>query len=236
MGHHVLALMVLATIFAVGCANAAPPDTAKPKPAAVKQAAANAAASTATGGAPTPATAAVTPPAEHKPETSLYYIDFRLAQNGLVGHTYIAHGRLGGNGRPASAQYVDYHPEGGFGGYVAGFVTPMTPVMQPAKETLAAKVLDSYRLTLTAKDYRKLTKLLAEIRASRRPWTAFGYNCNDLLADAARALGLSAPMTNAPPSQFLPTLRAMNGSVTSPSRIGRAPATGTTGSQSAAVY
>jgi hypothetical protein len=231
MKQRVFTLAFFAMIAAVGCANAEPPEVNKPQAAALKQAAASTDAQVTSGTAR--ATNAAAPAAEQKADTSLYYIDFRVAQDGVVGHTYIAHGRLGSNGRPASVQYVDYHPEGGFGGYLAGFIAPITPVMQPAKETLASKVIDSYRLTLSAKDYRKLTKLLAEIRASRRPWTAFGYNCNDLLADAARALGLSAPMTNIAPYQFIPTLRSMNGAVTSPARVGVAPARG---SQSATVY
>jgi hypothetical protein len=224
MGHRVLTLAIFAMIAAIGCANAAPPDAVKSKSAAVKQAAASATAPPAGGG--------VAAPGEHKPEVSLYYVDFRVVQDGVVGHTYMAHGRLGGNRRPVSAQYVDYHPEGGFGGYIAGFIAPITPVMQPTKATLASTIVDSYRLTLSARDYRKLTKLLAEIRASGRPWTAFGYNCNDLLADAARALGLSAPVSNIAPYQFIPTLRALNGSVTSLAQAARAPAVR---SQSAAV-
>ena len=196
-------------------AHANPPTADLSKTSAVAQPA-DVTAATTSGSAP----AAATGPAEQKADSSLYYIDFRVAQDGVVGHTYIAHGRLGANGRPATAQYVDYHPEGGFGGYLAGFIAPIAPVMQPAKETLAARVVDSYRMTLSAKDYRKLTKLLAEIRASRRPWTAFGYNCNDLLADAARALGMSAPMTNIAPYQFIPTLREMNQSILAAARGG----------------
>jgi hypothetical protein len=196
-------------VAAFGCtASANPPAADLSKTSAITQPADAAAATSGSA------------PAEQKADTSLYYVDFRVAQDGVVGHTYIAHGRLGANGRPATAQYVDYHPEGGFGGYLAGFIAPIAPVMRPAKETLASRVVDNYRVTLSARDYRKLTKLLSEIRASRRPWTAFGYNCNDLLADAARALGMSAPMTNIAPYQFIPTLREMNQSILAAARGG----------------
>jgi len=226
MGHRVFAFAILAVIAAVGCANAAPPEAEKSKPSAIKQAAASATAPAATSGTiPTAATTTEPAAVEPKAEASRYYIDFRASQDGAVGHTYIAYGRLGGNGRPATAQYADYHPAGGFAGYVAGFVVPIAPVMVPTKETLSSKVVDSYRVTLSANNYGKLTKLIARIRASGRSWTAFGYNCNDFLADAARALGLQAPATNITPYQFLPALRAMNEPGRSRSPAGVAPAT-----------
>jgi hypothetical protein len=151
------------------------------------------------------ATAAV-----QKSLATLYYIDFRAVEDGLVGHTYIAYGRLDSNGQPASAQYADYHPDNGVAGYVMGFMVPITAVMRPTEETLRGNIVDSFQVTLQPQQYVELIKLIAQTDAARRPWTAFGYNCNDFLADAARAIGLNAPMTNVAPYHFLPLLRSMN--------------------------
>ena len=150
-------------------------------------------------------------PAVQRSLATLYYIDFRAVEDGLVGHTYIAYGRLDGNGRPASAQYADYHPDNGFAGYVMGFMVPITAVMRPTEETLRGNIVDNFQVTLRPEEYVELIKLIAQMDAARRLWTAFGYNCNDFLADAARAVGLDAPMTNIAPYHFIPLLRSTNG-------------------------
>jgi hypothetical protein len=43
-----------------------------------------------------------------------YYVEFRVAVDGVYGHSYIAYGRLNALGRPATATYADIHPTGDF--------------------------------------------------------------------------------------------------------------------------
>jgi hypothetical protein len=203
MGYRYSAIAAIAVAAMFSCAvNAAPQTSGARQTSGVAHKAAHAAAP------------AMSKSAMSKSVPTLYYVDFRAIEDGLVGHTYIAYGRLDSNGQPASAQYADYHPDNGFAGYVMGFVVPITAIMQPTAETLHAKIADSYRVTLRPQDYLELIKLISQTSASRRPWTAFGYNCNDLLADAARAVGLNAPITNLAPYHFLPMLRSMNDETT----------------------
>ena len=208
MGYRYSAIATIAVAAMFSCAvDAAPQKSGARQTTGVAHKAAHAA-------APAMSKSAMSKSAMSKSAPTLYYVDFRAIEDGLVGHTYIAYGRLDSNGRPASAQYADYHPDNGFAGYVMGFVVPMTAIMQPTAETLHANIVNSYRVTLRPQDYLELIKLISQTSASRRPWTAFGYNCNDLLADAARAVGLDAPITNLAPYHFLPMLRSMNDETT----------------------
>ena len=41
-----------------------------------------------------------------------YYVEFRVAVDGVYGHSYIAYGHLNSLGRAATATYADIHPTG----------------------------------------------------------------------------------------------------------------------------
>ena len=41
-----------------------------------------------------------------------YYVEFRVAVDGVYGHSYIAYGHLDSLGRAATATYADIHPTG----------------------------------------------------------------------------------------------------------------------------
>ena len=43
-----------------------------------------------------------------------YYVEFRVAVDGVYGHSYIAYGHLDSLGRVATATYADIHPTGDF--------------------------------------------------------------------------------------------------------------------------
>jgi hypothetical protein len=143
-------------------------------------------------------------------EPCAFYIEFRVAQNGVYGHSYIAYGRLNGKGWPVTVEYADVHPVGGFTNMVLGHFFPIPAETQPEEETLRRNVTTAYRRTLGAQDYEKLTAAVASARAACRWWNVFAYNCNDFVAEVARAIGLRTPRTIARPYEFIPALRELN--------------------------
>jgi len=137
-----------------------------------------------------------------------YYIEFRVAVDGVYGHSYIAYGRL--SGQPATATYADIHPTGDIPSMVLGHFFPMNAATSPEKDTLRFTIANRFRRPLTATEYDRLKSIVAHIRAARHAWSVLGYNCNDFVADVARGLGMRTPTTLLLPYNFIPELQAMN--------------------------
>jgi hypothetical protein len=157
-------------------------------------------------------------------EAFAFYVEFRVAQNGVYGHSYLAFGRLSGSGWPATVEYADVHPIGGFTNMVLGHFIPIPAETLPEEETLRRNVTSAYRRTLSAHEYEKLTAAIARARAACRWWNVFAYNCNDFVAEMARAIGLRTPRTIARPYEFIPALRELNEPVQTSAREQSAPA------------
>jgi hypothetical protein len=138
------------------------------------------------------------------------YVEFRVARNGVYGHSYVVHGDLGPTGQPATLSYADVHPNGGFLSMVPGHFIPVPASTTPLEDTLRREVTCAYRRGLTDIEYQAVDDAIARIRASRRSWAVLGYNCNDFCADVARAIGLRTPSTLMRPYRFIPALRRMN--------------------------
>jgi len=139
-----------------------------------------------------------------------YYIEFRVAVDGVYGHSYIAYGRLNALGRPATATYADIHPTGDIPSMVLGHFIPMDAATSPEKDTLGLKIAGRFRRLLTATEYTRLKTIIARVRAARHAWSVLGYNCNDFVADVARAIGMRTPTTLLLPYDFIPELQVMN--------------------------
>jgi len=140
-----------------------------------------------------------------------YYIDFRVAQIGAYGHSYVAYGRLNGNGKPASAQYADLHPRGNYAVMALGHVLPVPANTVWDPDVLKLPVASSYRRRLSASDYQKLLAAIKRANANKNPyWNAISNNCNHYVAELARAIGLKAPNDFQVSYAFIPALRAMN--------------------------
>jgi len=139
-----------------------------------------------------------------------YYIEFRVAVDGVYGHSYIAYGRLSAVGQPATTTYADIHPTGEIPSMVLGHFFPMSAATSPEKDTLGFKIASRFRRSLTATEYDRLKSIIARIRAARHTWSVLGYNCNDFVADVARGLGMRTPTTLSLPYNFIPELQAMN--------------------------
>ena len=143
-----------------------------------------------------------------------YYVEFRAADIGVYGHSYIAYGRLGANGRPASVQYADFHPEGGNLGLVAGHLLPVVGDVTPEKETPSLPLSTVFRRTLTAAEYKRVTAAIRDAHANTRVWNALAYNCNSFVANVAQAIGMKTPPTILFASAFIPALRDLNATPT----------------------
>lgn len=153
-----------------------------------------------------------------------YYVEFRVAENGLYGHSYIAYGPLTAMGQPASAVYADLHPTGELPSLLLGHFIPMKAATTPARATPRRKVASRYLRLLTVMEYQKLLAVVARARAERHEWSIVGYNCNDFVAEVARGIGLQTPNTLVLPYEFIPELQAMNESApvarTGPEAVG----------------
>ena len=139
-----------------------------------------------------------------------YYVEFRVAVDGVYGHSYIAYGRVDSLGRPATATYADIHPTGDLPSMVLGHFLPMEAATSPEKATLHYEIASRFRRPLTAAEYGKLQSVIARIRAARHSWSVLAYNCNDFVADVARGMGMQSPTTLLLPYDFIPRLQVIN--------------------------
>jgi hypothetical protein len=143
-------------------------------------------------------------------DAAVYYVEFRVAENGVYGHSYLAHGRLGAGCRPQTALFADIHPIGGFASTMLGHFFPISAVTEPTAETLQRRITSLYRRPLSHREYQSLTVAIGRTREAGRRWNVIAYNCNDFLADVARAIGLRTPRTLMRPYEFIPALRELN--------------------------
>jgi hypothetical protein len=139
-----------------------------------------------------------------------YYVEFRVAVDGVYGHSYIAYGRLDRLGRPASASYADIHPTGDFLSMVLGHFFSMEAATMPEKDTLGYKIASRFRRPLTAAEYRRLKSVIVRIRTVHHSWSVLAYNCNDFVAEVARGMGMQTPTTLSLPYDFIPRLQVIN--------------------------
>ncbi len=161
-----------------------------------------------------------------------YYIEFRVAEIGTYGHSYVMYGRLGGNGQPSDRHYADLHPVGSYALMALGHVLPVPANTTWDPDVLKLPVSSSYRRKLSAAEYQKLLAAIKRANAnSERYWNAITNNCNHYVAALARAIGMNAPNDLKLSYAFVPSLRALNEptqSATAPtSHLRKKPATRT---------
>jgi hypothetical protein len=152
----------------------------------------------------------VAPSAPAAPVPASYYIEFRAADVGVYGHSYIAFGRLGPGGKPATVQYADFHPEGGMLGLAVGHVLPVAADMTPEKETLTLPITASFRRKITAAQYKKVQEAIKTAHANNHVWSALAYNCNTFVGDVAEAIGMKTPTSILFSTAYIPALRFLN--------------------------
>ena len=154
-------------------------------------------------------------PAAYLPGTAArasggYFVEFRAAEIGVYGHSYIAYGRLNRRGQPTGVHYADFHPQGGFSGLALGHVVPVAGSFEPEQETLTLPLSAVYRRNLSAAQYAHLLAAIAAAKEEHRVWSAEFYNCIHFVVDMAHAVDLKAPPVMLLSAPTVKLIRAMN--------------------------
>jgi hypothetical protein len=131
-----------------------------------------------------------------------YYIEFRAAEVGLYGHTYLIYGKVGGQ-----PNYADHHAQGGYPGMSVGHVIPVPSNTAWEPSVLTLPVASSYRKMLTAQQYQRV---VAAVKARSAYWHVVTNNCNHFLGTVAGAAGLRVPDSFQFAYSFVPALRSLN--------------------------
>lgn len=139
-----------------------------------------------------------------------YFVEFRAADIGVYGHSYIAYGRLTRNGQPSQVHYADFHPQGGFSGLAIGHVVPVAGSFEPEPETLTLPLTATYRRSLTAAQYAHLLAAIEQAKSSHHVWSAEFYNCIHFVVDMAHAVDLKTPPVILLSAPTVKLIRAMN--------------------------
>lgn len=142
-----------------------------------------------------------------------YVIEFR-ARTGpdIVGHTYIAYGRVGADAEIADEQAAGLYPKDNIGGFVFGITGTESTTAPVALDELIPPSL-VYRRKLDDGAYARLLAALDKARADPPDWSWVGYNCNSFVADMARVAGLKVPAgsTFLAPILLVSELKRLNG-------------------------
>lgn len=135
-----------------------------------------------------------------------YYVEFRVAQIGLYGHSYAVYGTIGGR-----QHYADLHPVGGYAVMVLGHVLPVPANKEWDPDVLKLPVAARYRLGLDEAQYRRLLAAVRSLKANKEPyWNAVSNNCNHFVGTLADAVGLRVPGQFQLSYSFVPALRELN--------------------------
>jgi hypothetical protein len=144
----------------------------------------------------------------HSPTTAGggYYIEFRAAQIGAYGHSYVAYGNVGGR-----QNFADLHPMGNYAVMALGHVLPVPANTQWDPDVLKLPVTSRYRRSLNAEQYRKLLAAVSTAKANKSPyWNAVTNNCNHFIGELAQAIGLKVPGQFQVSYAFVPALKELN--------------------------
>ena len=145
------------------------------------------------------------------PAANGHYIEFRVAHNGLYGHSYVVYGRANAQGKPIESRYTDHYPMGGYGGMAVGHVLPVPANHEFDRAILKDVIASSYRRSLTTSQYKNLLTAIQQIKANKSPyWNALTNNCNHFVGELAKAVGMKIPSGMLIAYAFVPAIRSMN--------------------------
>ena len=135
-----------------------------------------------------------------------YYIEFRVAQIGAYGHSYVAYGNVGGR-----QNFADLHPMGNYAVMALGHVLPVPANTQWDAAVLKLPITARYRRNLDTDQYRKLLAAVNAAKANKSPyWNAVSNNCNHFIGELAQAVGLKVPGSFQVSYAFVPALKELN--------------------------
>jgi hypothetical protein len=145
-----------------------------------------------------------------RPASPRYFIEFRSRTALSYGHTFVVFGRVGQ--KLTANNVAGLHPRGDSSiTYMLGHI-----LMVPAETGASDGDLEeqymtaSYRLMLTAAQYRTVVAHIRELQANSPTWNAATYNCNAFAGTIAHFVGLTSPPTWLLPEDFINSMRRMN--------------------------
>lgn len=124
-----------------------------------------------------------------------YYIEIRMRQTPLmpVGHTYVAYGKLGGNGEILTENLIMLAPMGGYVGAAIASGVPMPGVLKPHPDDCRIRPDIAYRVSLSAQRYEKLLTEISQAKTEKPKYLLFANNCNHFMTRIAGSVGIQPP-------------------------------------------
>lgn len=124
-----------------------------------------------------------------------YYIEIRMRQTPLmpVGHTYVAYGKLGGNGEILTEKLIMLAPVGGYVGAAMASGVPMPGVLTPHPDDCRIRPDIAYRVSLNAQRYEKLLMEIRKAKSEKPKYLLFANNCNHFMTRIAGSVGIRPP-------------------------------------------
>jgi hypothetical protein len=124
-----------------------------------------------------------------------FYMEMRLRHTPplLIGHVYIAYGRIGPDGNPLDERLVMLAPVGGYAGAAMASAVPMPGLVTPHPDDCVVKPIAAYYRSLSATDYEKLLLAIEQAKNDVPKYSLFTYNCNMFMSDIAKSVGILPP-------------------------------------------
>ena len=139
-----------------------------------------------------------------------YAIEFRARSGGFFGHTYVAYGRVDGDGRLADTRYAGFYPSGVLtdSPFLAVLAAPGFVNLKPRDRVVRSDLV--YRREIDARSYARLPYEVQVLRRAHPMWHLTFYNCNSFVGDIAASLGMRVPPDLEVPKDFVRDLYALN--------------------------
>lgn len=134
-----------------------------------------------------------------------YYVDFLARPEGIVGHSYIQAGALDTGGRRHPALTEGLYPANPAKVFdAAGKVTAMAADLKHEPGV-------RYRVMVSPQTYTKTLAYMKSLKHTWRRYDLIQHNCNNMVGDVARHLGLAAPAdTSDLPMNYVSAIAAAN--------------------------
>lgn len=147
--------------------------------------------------------------------THPFYVEFRSRQALSYGHTFMAYGRLGPDGKIATQTIIGLHPAGDDATWwTVGHLVWVPSEIGPSDGDLEEEYISArYRINLTPDQYQRVVAYAKKLGRESPMWHAVLYNCNAFVGRIAGYMGLKSPASLEYPADFVNGIRTMNGAV-----------------------
>ena len=140
-----------------------------------------------------------------------YFVEFRGEMSYFPGNTSFIYGTLGPDGEPVQYEHASFQPAYGIFGLIGGSIIPWKHYFGAYPWDTIVPPLMSYRVELSARQYRRLVDFVETTRRSDKLFYLYTDNCVRFARDAARVVGLQAPEeTFVLPAVYVNMLRIAN--------------------------